>query len=473
MAMARLSVFESYSRADESPAAQIAGDLGEIGLDVWRDQRLSGGQEWWDTILHSIRSADVFLFVVSDNSLDSVPCTRELEYADALGKRVLPVRIDRRTSPKVAPRVLASKEWVDYDADDRASVLRLMRAVNDLSPAGPLPVPLPTEPEVPLSYTTNLAALVHQVDELTPAEQHSLLFQLRDGLQSKADREECGVLLARLRTRRELLASVAAEIDRALEDLVKQKSATPPKTPITNQEHQGGADGWWEGRQTAGGVPPPGAVGAASQHDQPVQPGGASSGSTPSPSQPLVAPRTAGSVGRTLALVGGILGAIAAVVFAFVLMSGSSNSPNPGPDDPIPDNGPANPGPDDPAPPPDDSSISDLDDLAAGCDVGVMSDCDTLYWESESGSEHESFGGSCGERGVTLNGSCAADLPFPYIYGDDATLDDLTDACTEGDWVACDDLYFSSESGSAYEAWGATCGDRVDSVNGFCEEEFA
>jgi len=54
--------------------------------------------------------------LVSDNSLDSVPCTRELEYADALGKRVLPVRVGRGTSPKVAPPVLASEEWVDYVA---------------------------------------------------------------------------------------------------------------------------------------------------------------------------------------------------------------------------------------------------------------------------------------------------------------------------------------------------------------------
>jgi len=45
-----------------------AGDLGEIGLDVWRDQRLSGGQEWWDTILQSIRSVDFFLFVVPARS---------------------------------------------------------------------------------------------------------------------------------------------------------------------------------------------------------------------------------------------------------------------------------------------------------------------------------------------------------------------------------------------------------------------
>lgn len=56
---------------------------------------------------------------------------------------------------------------------------------------------------------------------------------------------------------------------------------------------------------------------------------------------------------------------------------------------------------------------------------------------------------------------CAtADVDGPCGYGDDARLDALWDACADGDGAACDDLYYTSPFGSAYEAFGNTCGDR-------------
>ena len=45
-------------------------------------------------------------------------------------------------------------------------------------------------------------------------------------------------------------------------------------------------------------------------------------------------------------------------------------------------------------------------------------------------------------------------------YGDNPDLDALYDGCTAGDAEACDELYWTSPVGSAYEAYGNTCGDR-------------
>ena len=45
-------------------------------------------------------------------------------------------------------------------------------------------------------------------------------------------------------------------------------------------------------------------------------------------------------------------------------------------------------------------------------------------------------------------------------YSDNAELDAYYDACAAGDGQACDDLYFNSEIGTDYEAFGASCGDR-------------
>src|SRR3546814_14818810 len=51
-------------------------------------------------------------------------------------------------------------------------------------------------------------------------------------------------------------------------------------------------------------------------------------------------------------------------------------------------------------------------------------------------------------------------------YGSDPELDELWDACEDGDWEACDDLYMQSDVGSEYEEFGdkigrASCRERV------------
>lgn len=51
--------------------------------------------------------------------------------------------------------------------------------------------------------------------------------------------------------------------------------------------------------------------------------------------------------------------------------------------------------------------------------------------------------------------------------GADADLDRLWTSCGDGDMQACDDLYFESDVGSDYEAFGATCGYRIE-TNDLC-----
>src|SRR3546814_19793252 len=45
-------------------------------------------------------------------------------------------------------------------------------------------------------------------------------------------------------------------------------------------------------------------------------------------------------------------------------------------------------------------------------------------------------------------------------YGSDPELDELWDACEDGDWEACDALYMQSDVGSEYEEFGDNCGNR-------------
>ena len=61
------------------------------------------------------------------------------------------------------------------------------------------------------------------------------------------------------------------------------------------------------------------------------------------------------------------------------------------------------------------------------------------------------------------------DITGPDRYGDDPVLDELYDACRDGDLVACDDLYAQSPYGSEYERFGSTCGDTEEETWGTCE----
>lgn len=51
---------------------------------------------------------------------------------------------------------------------------------------------------------------------------------------------------------------------------------------------------------------------------------------------------------------------------------------------------------------------------------------------------------------------------LPDEYGDDPFFDDLWDRCEAGEFDACEDLYYESPFGSAYETYGS---DRIAELN--------
>jgi hypothetical protein len=116
--------------------------------------------------------------------------------------------------------------------------------------------------------------------------------------------------------------------------------------------------------------------------------------------------------------------------------------------------------------PKDTSADPALDAAHAGCSRGDFSACDTLYRDSPTGSEYERFGATCGDRFNDL-GRAPASCAEAF-----AELDRHQTACREGDFSACDTLYRDSPTGSEYERFGATCGDHFndpDSAPESCE----
>lgn len=225
-------VFLSYSREDEKlvTSLQTALGPGQLGCEVWLDSRLGGGQPWWDEILKEIRACDLFVLAVTMHSVNSAACMRECTYARSVGKPLLPVLLSE-VSTNLLPQSVSDVQLVDYREDDRDAVASLARALLQIGAARALPDPLPDPPPVPFSYLEGLARRVRQ-ERLSDVEQGSLVLDLKAALLDSKSAADARILLDQLRSRRDLFARFAREIDEALAS--DHGSSTPEAATSAN-----------------------------------------------------------------------------------------------------------------------------------------------------------------------------------------------------------------------------------------------
>lgn len=105
------SVFISYSRR-ESPFVDVLLEaLEEEGVDAWVDYHsLIPARPWLDQILEGIRQTDVFLLVVSKESMASANVRSEYQYALEQKKRIILVIFEAVSLPPA----LQNCEWIDF-----------------------------------------------------------------------------------------------------------------------------------------------------------------------------------------------------------------------------------------------------------------------------------------------------------------------------------------------------------------------
>ena len=121
-----------------------------------------------------------------------------------------------------------------------------------------------------------------------------------------------------------------------------------------------------------------------------------------------------------------------------------------------------------------------LDDLYVRCEGGDFTACDDLYLEAPLDSEYEVFGDTCGGLQPEGTGNLCTEvfgdgevLTTAFTFGDDPVLDSLWLLCADGEFTACDELYFESNSGTDYEFFGDTCGGlQAEGSGNLCAEVF-
>jgi len=92
-------VFLSYSRTDRSYVDRLAGYLTGAGIPVWYDYEISAGDTFGPRIQQAIDGCAAFVAVLTPAAVASKWVTREIGYADALNKPVLPLLLEDCVKP--------------------------------------------------------------------------------------------------------------------------------------------------------------------------------------------------------------------------------------------------------------------------------------------------------------------------------------------------------------------------------------
>lgn len=85
-------IFISYCHEDGDMVFPIVKRLQEEGYRIWLDTGTRGGEIWRKIIVDHLNNCELFMFFVSENSVNSRPCNKELGLAES--KPILPVMLE-------------------------------------------------------------------------------------------------------------------------------------------------------------------------------------------------------------------------------------------------------------------------------------------------------------------------------------------------------------------------------------------
>jgi TIR domain/SIR2-like domain len=216
-------LFISYARRDVSAVTYLHNDLTHAEYGVWFDRELEASQRWWDEILENIRTCDVFVFVLSRDSVKSRACRSELAYATALERPILPVLVDE-VDIQLAPDPLGQLQYLEYRERTPENVIDLLKTLSSLSSKQP-PMPPPPPPPAPITMLGPVRDRLG-VETLTFREQQELVLDLQRHIDDVDEYPTLSALLEEFRSRPDIVKSVSHDIE-ILIDQLHARSSTP------------------------------------------------------------------------------------------------------------------------------------------------------------------------------------------------------------------------------------------------------
>lgn len=127
-------IFLSYSRRDRDAARRLVQVIEEDGHQVRRDDDIKGGQLWRAEIVKAIKTADMFVVVLSSSSIASDEVRTELDIAADEKKPIMPVFIEQVAIPDEMRYALTGRNWIDASEDVAAGHRAVKEAVRSRPP---------------------------------------------------------------------------------------------------------------------------------------------------------------------------------------------------------------------------------------------------------------------------------------------------------------------------------------------------
>lgn len=123
-----MRLFISYARSDIDIVNRINHILRDGGYDVWYDDHaIISGQNWSTQISDAIEDADIFVYILSPDSVESEYCQHEFMLAEKLRKPILPILV--RSGTKL-PYRLSVYQYIDLaEGITGSSIARLLRSI--------------------------------------------------------------------------------------------------------------------------------------------------------------------------------------------------------------------------------------------------------------------------------------------------------------------------------------------------------
>jgi hypothetical protein len=139
------SAFVSYSRRDTEFVNHLVADLEGQKLKIWLDRgAIQVGEAWRKSIVEGIDKSEVFIIVLSPNSVASENVGIELTIAQDKHKRRFPVLYQQCNIPTDMQYQLAGVQHIDFTANQYyAAFAMLVAALRGALAPNPIPAPTP------------------------------------------------------------------------------------------------------------------------------------------------------------------------------------------------------------------------------------------------------------------------------------------------------------------------------------------
>lgn len=108
------SAFISYAHSDAGMVYPHLDAFEKSGLRFWYDKGIAIGSDWNEELERRLSSAGIVIAFISERSVQSRYCRREIKYADIIGKPIAPIRLDNAALEGALSFILSDLQQFDH-----------------------------------------------------------------------------------------------------------------------------------------------------------------------------------------------------------------------------------------------------------------------------------------------------------------------------------------------------------------------